>query len=264
MRTSGIYLTVVIPAYNEEKRIERSLEKLYKYFESQPYPYEIIVSDDGSTDSTKDIVRRYQEEWPRLVLLENTHKGKAPAVISGMKAATGRYVLFTDVDLSVSIHELGKMLVWVEDQGYDLAIASREGPGAIRMNEPYMRHLMGRVFNFIVQILVLPGINDTQCGFKIFRQLPAQQIFQRTRLYTDNDNEITGAKVSGFDVEILFIAKKLGYKIREIPVTWEYKDSSKVHNLKDSYYNLMDVIRVRLNDLRGFYQPIQTPKSKKQ
>ncbi len=259
-RTKELFLSIVIPAYNEEKRIERSLEKIYHYLRSQPFPYEVIISDDGSTDSTREIVKRHQEDWLELELLENPHRGKAPAVISGMKHANGRYVLFTDVDLSVSIEEVGKMLVWLEDQGYDIAIASREGPGAVRMNEPYMRHIMGRIFNFIVQILVLPGINDTQCGFKLFRQLPADMIFQQVRLYSDTDSEITGAKVSGFDVEILFIARKLGYKIKEVPVTWVYKDNSKVHSLKDSYYNFMDVLRVKMNGIKGLYKLPTKPK----
>lgn len=253
MLKQEIFLSIVIPAYNEEKRIEKSLEKIYSYLKTQPYSYEIIVSDDGSTDSTREIINRHKEDWPELKLLENKHKGKAPAVISGVKSARGEFILFTDVDLSVSIDEVGKMLVWVEDQGYDLAIASREGPGAIRMNEPHLRHFMGRIFNFLVQLIVLPGINDTQCGFKLFTKKSALEIFNVTKLYSDKDGEISGAKVSGFDVEILFIARKLGYKIKEVPVTWVYKDSSKVHNLKDSYYNFMDVLRVRLNDLRGLY-----------
>jgi dolichyl-phosphate beta-glucosyltransferase len=262
-RTKNLFLSIVIPAYNEEKRIERSLEKIYKYLSTQPFSYEVIISDDGSTDSTKEIVKRHQEDWIELELIENIHRGKAPAIIAGMKEANGKFVLFTDVDLSVSIEEVGKMLVWVEDQGYDIAIASREGPGSVRMNEPYMRHFMGRVFNFIVQLLVLRGINDTQCGFKLFRQMAAQQIFSQVRLYSDTSNEIVGAKVSGFDVEILFIAKKLGYKIKEVPVTWVYKDNSKVHNLKDSYYNFIDVIKVWSNGMRGLYHlPLSTPKSK--
>lgn len=253
MRTKEIFLSLVLPAYNEEKRIEQSLEKLYRYFVKQPYPYEVIVSDDGSTDSTKEIIKRHQDNWPELKLLKNKHRGKAPSLISGIKSARGKFVLFSDVDLSVSIEELGKMLAWVENQDYDIAIASREGQSAVRVNEPYMRHLMGRVFNFIVQLLVLPGINDTQCGFKLFTKEAARDIFQVTKLYTDKDIEITGAKVSGFDVEILFVARKLGYKIKEVPVTWIYKDNSKVHSIKDSYYNLVDVLKVRLNSIRGLY-----------
>ncbi len=126
--------------------------------------------------------------------------------------------------------------------------------GAVRVNEPYIRHMMGRVFNFLVQLIALPGINDTQCGFKMFTHEAAKEIFKRIRLYSDTGDEIVGAKVSGFDVEVLYIARKLKYKVREVPVTWIYKDDSKVHSLKDSYYNLLDVIKVRLFSIRGFYK----------
>lgn len=252
-KANEIFLSIVIPAYNEEKRIGKSLEKIFNYLKGQSYRYEVIVSDDGSKDSTKEIVRKTQESWPELQLLENKHKGKAPAVISGIKHSNGRNILFTDVDLSVAIEEVGRMLVWTSEHGYDVAIASREGEGANRVDEPASRHFLGRVFNVLVQLVVLPGINDTQCGFKLFSQKSASEIFKRTKLYSDNSEEISGAKVSGFDVEILYIAKKLGYKIKEVPVTWVYKDESKVHSIKDSYYNFMDVMRVRWFSLTGQY-----------
>jgi|694.fasta_scaffold02523_20 dolichyl-phosphate beta-glucosyltransferase len=248
-----VYLSIVIPAYNEEKRIELCLKKIYEFMKNQNYLYEVIVSDDGSKDQTKEIVRRYKEHWLNLVLLENVHKGKAPAIISGIYRAIGKYTIFTDVDLSVPIDELPKMLNWVENYGYDVSIATREGVGAKRIGEPVLRHLMGRVFNTLVQIVLLPGVNDTQCGFKLFKTEAVQKIFKYTKLYSPNDKEITGGKVSAFDVEILFVAKKLGYTIKEVPVTWYYVDGSKVHNLKDSYYNAKDVFRVKLNSLLRQY-----------
>lgn len=247
-------LSIVIPAYNEERRIEESLKKIFNYLRAQSYSYEVIISDDGSTDETLNIVKSYQSDWPELKILQNPHKGKAPAIISGVNHSKGQFVLFTDVDLSVSIDQLGKMLVWVKDNDYDLAIATREGPGAQRIGEPYSRHLMGRIFNSIVQLVVLKGINDTQCGFKMFKGEAAKEIFKRTKLYSVNDPEIKGAKVSGFDVELLYVARKLGYKIKEVPVVWIYSDNSKVHSLKDSYYNFVDVLRVRFNSLKGDYR----------
>ena len=246
-------ITIVSPVYNEEKRIEASLKKIYEFMEMQNYSYEIIVSDDGSTDRTKEIVRQYKKEWEELKLLENPHKGKAPAIISGINKAQGENVLFTDIDLSVSIDEIPKMLTWVENQDFEVAIATREGIGAKRIGEPYMRHLMGRIFNLLVQIMILPGINDTQCGFKMFETNAAKEIFKKSKLYSADDPEITGAKVSGFDVELLYIAQKLGYRIKEVPVIWTYGDDSKVHGLKDSYNNAMDVFKVRLNSFRGEY-----------
>lgn len=252
-KSKNIKLTVVLPAYNEEARIYDSLILIKEFFATKDYEYEVLVSDDGSTDQTIDIVEGVSERWENLRILKNKHKGKAPAIISGIHDARGEFVLFSDVDLSVPINEIDKMMVWVEEKGYDVAIASREGTGAKRVNEPVMRHIMGRVFNYLVQLVILPGINDTQCGFKLFKNKVAIDIFNYTKLYSLNDPEITGAKVSGFDVELLYVARKLGYKIKSVPVVWTYADNSKVHNLKDSYYNAMDVFRVRLNSMKGFY-----------
>ncbi len=252
-KNNQIYLSVVFPAYNEEKRIEKSLIETKNYFDNKEYTYEIIVSDDGSTDKTCEIVEELSKNWSQLKLVKNPHKGKAPALISGVNKANGKYVLISDVDLSVSIDQTPKLLVWVEDQDYDLAIATREGVGATRLDEPIMRHIMGRVFNALVQILVLPGINDTQCGFKLGKTEVLKKVFKKTKLYSANDPEIQGGRVGAYDVEFLFVAKKLGYKIKEVPVTWVYGDNSKVHKLKDSYYNAKDVVLVRLNDWKGLY-----------
>ena len=246
-------LSIVVPAYNEEKRIEACLKKIYEFTQSQGYDYEVIISDDGSKDDTRTIVKRYAEDWNNLVLLENKHKGKAPAIIAGVNKAKGKYTLLTDVDLSVSIDELPKMLNWVQNQGFDISIATREGVGAKRINEPQLRHIMGRVFNYLVQATVLPGINDTQCGFKLFKTSLIQEIFNYTKLYKLDDKEITGGKVTAFDVEILYIARRLGYKTKEVPVTWYYADGSKVHSIKDSYYNALDVLKVRAFALLNYY-----------
>ena len=249
-----IKISIVIPAYNEQGRIEGSLRKIKAFFDERAYDYEIIVSDDGSKDKTLEIVKKFQESWPELKALNNLHKGKAPAIISGINSAQGEFVLFTDVDLSVDIGELPKLLYAVEDRGYDVAIASREGKGAKRIDEPTIRHVMGRVFNYLVQLVILPGINDTQCGFKLFRTSSAIEIFKHTLLYSLDDEVISGGKVSAFDVEILYLAKRMGLKIKEVPVVWIYQDESKVHNIKDSYYNAKDVLVVRLNSLLGKYK----------
>ncbi len=249
----SIYLSIVFPAYNEAKRIEKSLNEVQKYFSEKDYAYEVLVSDDGSTDQTADIVKNLQVKWPNLRLISNEHKGKAPTLISGVNASKGKYVLISDVDLSVSIDQTPKLLVWVEDHDYDLAIATREGVGSKRVDEPSIRHLMGRVFNVLVQVLVLPGINDTQCGFKLGKTESLKNVFQRTKLYSVNDPVIQGGRVGAYDVEFLFVAKKLGYKIKEVSVTWVYGDNSKVHKLKDSYYNAKDVVLVKLNDMKGLY-----------
>jgi dolichyl-phosphate beta-glucosyltransferase len=246
-------ITLVIPVYNEEDRIEESLRKIRKFMDDYAITYEVIVSDDGSKDTTREIVNEYRKSWKNLILKENIHRGKASSIISGIKAAKYPYVLFTDIDLSVPIEELPKLLFWITEKDYDIAIATREGTGAKRLNEPLTRHLMGRVFNLIVQTLVLPGINDTQCGFKLFKTDTAKAIFNKTKLYNDTGPEIEGGRVGAYDVEILFVAKKMGAKIKEVPVTWTYGDKSKVHKFKDSYINTKEVFTVKFNDLKGLY-----------
>lgn len=250
---NSVDLSLIIPAFNEEKRIVSSLRQIHSFFKSKDYKYEVIVSDDGSTDSTVSIVEDFMKDWPQLRVLKNKHKGKAPTLLSGFKNADGKYVFFSDTDLSVSITELPKLLTWIIDQDCDVVIATREGIGAQRINEPNIRHLMGRAFNIVVQILLLPGINDTQCGFKGFKKDVIEKIMNRTVIYSIKNKEIAHAKVSAFDVELLYTAKKLGYKIKEVPVTWTFADRSTVHNLKDSYYNLMDVLKIKWYSILGKY-----------
>lgn len=250
---SKLELSVIFPAFNEEKRITATLRQAHEYLESLEYSYEVIVSDDGSTDKTVEIVKSFMQDWEELLLKENKHKGKAPTLISGLRNARGKYVLFTDVDLSVGLEELPKFVYWIKEKGFDIGIATREGTGAVRLNEPLTRHIMGRVFNFIVQLLVLHGINDTQCGFKMFKKEAIQNIIDKMLLYSDKSEVIKQAKVSAYDVEMLYLARKMGYKIKEVPVTWTYGDKSKVHNLKDSYNNLMEVLKIWMNGLLGKY-----------
>jgi dolichyl-phosphate beta-glucosyltransferase len=246
-------LSVVIPTYNEEKRIDISLQKIRSYLDEKEYDYEVIVSDDGSKDNTVKILKEYQKTWNKLVVLENLHRGKAPALISGINKASKENIYMADADLSVNIDEVSKMLNWVTEHDYQVVIATREGVGAQRINEPYMRHFMGRIFNLLVQILVLPGINDTQCGFKLFKSEAGKEICKNTLIYSDNDPEINKGRVGAYDVEILYVAKCLGYKIKEVPVVWTYGENSKVHKFKDSYYNAKDVFKVKLNSLKGLY-----------
>ena len=246
-------LSIVIPTYNEEKRIEASLSKMKAYLETNDYDYEIVVSDDGSTDTTPQVIKNLQKDWKNLILQKNPHRGKGSALISGVKVVSKDYVYLADADLSVSIEEMPKFLVWITENSYDIAIATREGTGAMRVNEPYMRHFMGRIFNLIVQLVILPGINDTQCGFKLFKTKVAKDVFNHTLLYTAKDPVIKKGRLGAFDVEFIYVAKKMGYKIKEVPVTWVYGEESKAHKLRDSYYNTVDVLRVRINSWKGLY-----------
>lgn len=212
----------------------------------------MVVVDDGSSDDTAALVEEAARKDASLQLIRNGHYGKAYTVRTGMLAAQGRFVLFTDADGATPIEEVDKLLPLLE-QGADVAIASREGSGARRIGEPWHRHVMGRVFNLIVRIIALPGIHDTQCGFKCFRREAAQALFGGMRLYGEQAGTVKGALLTGFDVEVLFLARKWGYRIAEVPVAWYYGSESKVNPIKDSWRNLRDVLLVRWNDLRGRY-----------
>ena len=249
-----IHVSIVVPAYNEQKRIPDTLEKISRFCRTKPYNTEIIVVDDGSIDSTTQIVEELISscDYKDLRLIRNEHKGKAVAVRTGMLDANGDVVLFTDADLATPIEAIDDILPYFE-QGYDIVIGSREGMNARRIGEPVYRHIMGRVFNWIVQSVALSGIKDTQCGFKAFRNEAAQNVFKRMKLYGPNTKIIKNSAVTAFDVEILFIGKKLGYKIKAVPVQWTYGVGTKVNPIRDTLRNFSDVLRVRLNIWRGFY-----------
>jgi hypothetical protein len=188
-------------------------------------------------------------------VLAEPHRGKAAAVRAGMLAAAGEAILFADADLSTPIETVETMLPLLKGQGgtADLVIGSREGYGARRHDEPYYRHLMGRVFNTIVRLLAVPGIHDTQCGFKLLTGPAGRDLFRRLRLYSDDAPVVRGPMVTGFDVELLFLAGLRGYRVVEVPVQWRHVPGSKVDPVRDAYRMLRDVIRVRLNHLRGAY-----------
>jgi dolichyl-phosphate beta-glucosyltransferase len=250
----------VVPAYNEEQRLPRTLGSVFSHLHDASYTAEVIVVDDGSSDGTAAAVETLSAAHPALRLIRNAHRGKAFAVRTGVLSSGGRYVLFMDADGATPIAEVDKLLPYLEDD-YDVAIASREGLGARRYDEPSYRHLMGRVFNFVVRTLAVPGIQDTQCGFKALRCEAAHDLFANMQLYPEDAGPVQGAVVTAFDVEILFLARKWGYSIVEVPVHWYYGEESKVNPLKDSWRNLRDVVRVRWNDLRGRYQHRQRPAS---
>jgi dolichyl-phosphate beta-glucosyltransferase len=208
--------------------------------------------DDGSSDATLHIAREFASAHPRFRVLALPHRGKASAVRAGVLAARGRIVLFSDADLSTPLPQTAELVAAIRS-GADVAIGSREGVGARRIGEPAYRHVMGRVFNAVVRALAVPGINDTQCGFKAFRRPVAQDLFQRARLYT-GDQLVSGPRVTGFDVEILYLARKRGYRIIEVPVQWRHVAGSKVRPLRDAARMFIDVTHVRFNALAGRYR----------
>jgi dolichyl-phosphate beta-glucosyltransferase len=235
--------SVIIPAWNEESRMPASLERIVAFVEQQPHTIEVIVVDDGSEDNTAAIVETFAREHDFLRLIRNPHGGKGAAVKTGVVQARGQYLVISDTDLSVPIDELVKFLPPILD-GYDVAIASREAKGARRIGEPYYRHLMGRVYNLLVRLVAVPGIQDTQCGFKAFRREVARQVFDRQTI-----------EGWGFDVEVLFIAQRLGYRVVEVPVTWYYGRESKIRPLQDTLGMVRDLWQVRSNARRGLYKP---------
>ena len=244
---------MVIPAYNEERRLPQTLQTVVDYLTPQSYNSEVIVVDDGSTDQTARVVESFCATHDIVRLIRNDHRGKGYAVRTGVLSARGHIILFFDADSSTPIEDVEKLLPWF-DRGYAIVIGSREGLGAKRIQEPFYRHLMGRVFNMVVRILTVQGIDDTQCGFKSLSNDVAKEIFARAHLYGENAKSIKGAMVTAYDVEVLFLGQKLGYKIKEVPVIWRYGTESKVNPLKDSWRNLRDVVTVRWNDLQGKYK----------
>jgi dolichyl-phosphate beta-glucosyltransferase len=233
--------TLIIPAWNEERRMPASLKRVVAFVQSQPNPIEVVVVDDGSQDATAAIVEGFAREHDFIRLIRNPHGGKGAAIKTGVSQGRGQYLILSDTDLSVPIEETIKFLPPTLN-GYDVAIASRELPGAERIDEPYYRHLMGRVYNLLVRLVAVPGIQDTQCGFKAFRREVARDVFPLQTI-----------EGWGFDVEVLFIARRLGYDIIEIPVRWYYGRESKVRPVKDTLCMMRDLLQVRRNAWRGLY-----------
>ncbi len=249
---AGPSLSLIVPAYNEAARIGSTLAEAIAYLASQRYQSELIVVDDGSVDGTAEIARQVLAAHPTARVLSIPHGGKAAALRAGMLAATMEQVAFTDADLATPLSYLAELRAAV-DRGCDVAIGSREGVGARRVGEPVYRHLMGRVFNRLVQLLLLPRIDDTQCGFKLLRREAARQILRRARLYAEPGAAIAGPRVTAFDVELLVVARRLGYQICPVPVVWTYGTQSKVQPARDTWNNLRDVLLVRVNAWRGRY-----------
>jgi dolichyl-phosphate beta-glucosyltransferase len=249
------YLSLIIPAYNEGTRLGTTLRTVTDYLAAQPYDWELIVVDDGSDDDTLALATAFAAAHPDLAIrpIANPHRGKAYSVRTGVGAARGKLIGFTDADLATPIDTLALVIPHFADGG-DVVIGSREGVGAIRRDEPAYRHLMGRVFNGLVQLVALPGIQDTQCGFKVLRGPVARELFAATRLYDEKSAAPRGPAVTGFDVELLYLARRHGYRIAEVPVEWQYVAESKVNPIRDTVRNVRDLLMVRVNSLLGRYR----------
>jgi len=245
-------LSLVIPAYNEGRRIVQTLHRVEAFFAAQPYVVEVLIVDDGSTDDTAAAARAFVGPGRPLQVLTIPHGGKAAALRVGLAAARNDLIGFSDADLATPLSYLDQLRDAITG-GCDVAIGSREGIGARRVGEPLHRHIMGRVFNAVIRLLLLPDVQDTQCGFKLFRRDAIQAILARARLYATAGETVRGPRVTAFDVELLVIARRLGYRIAAVPVVWTYGERSKVQPVRDTWHNARDVVRVRINAWRGRY-----------
>lgn len=236
------FLSIILPAHNEEQRLSKTLDEVRGFVDAQSYSVEVVLVENGSQDRTLELAQQYAARLPFLKVIHEDRRGKGLAVRTGILAAKGQYRIFCDVDFSMPVTEINRFIPPALPD-CQIAIGSREAPGAVRYNEPYYRHLSGRVFNTLVRWLALPGLQDSQCGFKCFRGDIAEEIFP---LQTN-----TGW---AFDVEVLFIARQRGYRIVEVPIPWYFNSDSQIRMLRDSWRMVRDLLLIRLNSLQGKYR----------
>ncbi len=235
-------MTIIIPAYNEAHRLPTTLERVLAFVESRPETLDVIVVNNNSRDETRQVAEAYAQTSALLQVADQPVQGKGAAVRKGIFSATGTYAFICDADLAMPIEELPRFFPGTLGTTYDIAIGSREVPGSQRFDEPAYRHMMGRVFNFIVRTLAVPGIQDTQCGFKAFHKDAGRAIFAK--------QQIDGF---AFDVEVLAIARRWDYKILEIGIPWTYGPGGSVSPLRDSWRMFREVLRIRRNVNAGLY-----------
>ncbi|NUM34235.1 MAG: glycosyltransferase family 2 protein [Candidatus Brocadiae bacterium] len=241
----SIYLSIIIPAYNEEDKIADTLNIVLKYIHTKQWQAEIIVVEDGSKDKTAQIVREFCQRYSCVHLLQNPgNRGKGYAVKEGALAAKGEYVLFTDADNSTPIEEVEKLLSVLEKQKCDIAIGSRALPKSqIEIPQPIYRKMMGKIFNIFFRIILGINVRDSQCGFKCFPQAIGKKLFPYQKL-----------ERFSFDAELLYIAKKKKYRVKEVPIVWRNRLESRVNPIKDSIRMFMDLCTIRKYDSSGCYK----------
>jgi dolichyl-phosphate beta-glucosyltransferase len=249
---SKIYLSVVIPSFDEMTNLQKGvLDKIEHFLSKKKFSFEVIIVDDGSRDGSVEFVRNFIKEDKRFRLIENEHLGKAGAVTAGVLNAKGEVVIFTDMDQATPIEEVDKLLPYFEE-GYDIVIGSRS---TTRKGSPLSRQFISRAQILLRKIIVgMPEISDTQCGFKAFKSSIAQKLFRRASQIHNGFQKISGSAVTaGFDVELLLLAQKMGYKMKEVPVHWLYVETRRVSPVKDSIDGLLSLIEIRSNNLQGKY-----------
>lgn len=244
------YLSIVIPAYNEEINLNRGvLSSVNDYLSQQKYTWEVLVVDDGSTDNTKAIVEKFVKSHKRFKLMKEHHRGKGGTVVAGLKAAKGKYIVFTDMDQATPIKELNKMLPKFKEA--DVVIGSRAG----REGATLIRKIMAYGFSLLRGIILRLPFKDTQCGFKGFKNKAAKNVIKHLLIFSGDGNYKSAAVTAGFDLELLYVTRKLKYKITEVEVEWwEYGERREVSPIKDSWEGLRDMLRIRINALAGNYK----------
>jgi dolichyl-phosphate beta-glucosyltransferase len=245
---TGPDLAIIVPAFNEASRIEATLEQLCNYLRTQTWTWEILVVDDGSADATPAVVEAFARTEPRVRVQREAHRGKGGAVRAGFLASRASYRFLCDADLSMPAREIARFMPPAVHA--DVVIGTREGAGARRIGEPPHRHLAGRVFNSAVRLLMVPGVQDTQCGFKLFTAAASEAIFPHVT--------VTGW---AFDIEVLYLARLKGLRITEVPVEWHFKADSRVRMLRDSLGMFTELLRIRARAWRGGYETRAQPGS---
>lgn len=242
-------ISIIIPSYNEENNIRTgALSGMVDYLNQQKYTWEIIVVDDGSTDKTAELAEKFAQNHKNIIVLREPHRGKGGTVIAGMLKANGDIVLFDDMDQATPIDQL-EMILPKFKENFDIVIGSRAG----REGAPLIRKTMAYGFSILRNLVLQLPYKDTQCGFKAFTKKASTEIFKRLQIFNQQQAQ-SGASVSaGFDLEILYVARKLKLKVAEVPVVWHHKEGTKVNPIKDSWEGLRDLIKVRINAIQGKY-----------
>jgi glycosyltransferase involved in cell wall biosynthesis len=249
-----VYLSVVIPCYDEMANLQKGvLDKIEHFLEKKKVTYEVIVVDDGSTDGSVNFIRKFTKENRNFFLIQNPHYGKAGAVTTGMMKAVGEYRLFTDMDQATPIEEVDKLLPYLENKEYDIAIGSRKD---VRKGAPPVRLLISRSAILLRKVIIgLQEISDTQCGFKLFTSDAAENVFTKFKELKHGFSQVSGTAITfGLDIELLYLARKKGYKVKEVPINWLHVETRRVNPISDSIQGVVDLLRIKRNILTGKYK----------
>lgn len=248
-----MFVSIIFPSYNELRNVKRGvLDQAYQYLESVAWEWELLLADDGSSDGTAQALEEFSKTHKGVRYIGLPHRGKGPTVLDALRQAKGDIRLFSDFDQATPLCEIEKLLPFIDD-GAQIVVGSREVQGSERKKEPFHRHLMGKGFNFFVNLIAIQGIHDTQCGFKLFTKHACDELVDKVYIYSGK-GKLTGAFTGAFDVELLYLAKKKKMRIAEVPINWTYAKTDRVDPIRDSVRMLIDIMRIRLADIQGKYK----------